>query len=83
MVAAMQEGCGSSLFKMNRLPKQLRRGVDSLFFLIGWSIWKERNARTFNGVSTSATRLEVSIQEEADAWCMAGYKHLGALMASI
>ena len=65
------------------LPKQLRRGFDSLFFLIGWSIWKERNARTFNGVSTSAARLEVSIQEEADAWCMAGYKHLGALMASI
>ncbi|XP_066392411.1 uncharacterized protein [Miscanthus floridulus] len=65
------------------LSKQLHRGFDSLFFLIGWSIWKERNARTFNGVSTSAARLEVSIQEEADAWCMAGYKHLGALMASI
>ena len=26
------------------LPKQFRRGFDSLFFLIGWSIWKERNA---------------------------------------
>jgi hypothetical protein len=43
------------------LPKQLRSGFDSLFFLIGWPIWKERNARTFNGVSTSAARLEVSI----------------------
>jgi hypothetical protein len=61
------------------LPKQLRSGFDSLFFLIGWSIWKERNAKTFDGVSTLAARLEVSIQEEADAWCMAGYKHLGAV----
>jgi hypothetical protein len=65
------------------LPKQLRSGFDSLFFLIGRSIWRERTARTFNGASTSAARLQVSIQEEADAWCMAGYKHLGALMASI
>jgi hypothetical protein len=23
-----------------RLPKQIRRGFDSLFFLVGWSLWK-------------------------------------------
>jgi len=59
----------------------IRRGFDSLFFLIGWMIWKERNARTFNGVATSAVRLGVMIQEEVDAWCLAGYRQLGALMA--
>jgi hypothetical protein len=36
-----------------RIPKPVRRGFDSFFFLIGWLIWKERNARTFNGVTTS------------------------------
>jgi hypothetical protein len=50
------------------LSKLQRRGFDSLFFLIAWTIWKERNTRTFNGVSTSA-------------WCLAGYRHLGALLA--
>jgi hypothetical protein len=58
------------------LPKLRRRGFDSLFFLIGWAIWKEQNARTFNGVSTSAARPGVQIQEEAQAWCLAGYRHL-------
>jgi hypothetical protein len=37
------------------LPTTIRRGFDSLFFLIGWLLWKERNARTFNRDATSAT----------------------------
>jgi len=31
-----------------RLLKVLRRGFDSLFFLVGWNVWKERNGRTFD-----------------------------------
>jgi hypothetical protein len=27
-----------------RLPKPIRRGFDSLFFLVRWTLWKERNA---------------------------------------
>lgn len=63
------------------LPRPQRCGFDSLFFLIGWAIWKERNARTFNGVSTSAARLGLQTQDEAEAWCRAGYRHLGPLLA--
>ena len=33
------------------------RCFDSLFFLIGWMIWKERNAKTFNEAATSAVQL--------------------------
>jgi hypothetical protein len=43
------------------VPKPIRRGFDSLFFLIGWMIWKELNTRTFNGVATSAVRMGVMI----------------------
>ena len=64
-----------------RIPKPVRRGFDSLFFLIGWMLWKERSARTFNRISTSAAQLEVSIQQEIDEWCLAGYKQLRSLMA--
>jgi hypothetical protein len=49
------------------VPKTIRRGFNSLFFLIGWLLWKERNMRTFNGVATSALQLGVVIQEEIDA----------------
>jgi hypothetical protein len=49
--------------------------VDSLFFLVGWTL-KERNARTFNGVATTPAGLALRIQEEANEWCLTGYKHL-------
>ena len=63
------------------VPKPICRGFDSLFFLIGWMLWKERSARTFNRISTSAAQLEVLIQQEIDEWCLAGYKQLRSLMA--
>ena len=44
-----------------QLPKLLRTGFDSLFFLVGWLIWKERNARTFNGVGRPAVELAALI----------------------
>jgi hypothetical protein len=39
------------------VPKVIRRGFDSLFFLIGWLLWKERNVRTFSGITTSALQF--------------------------
>jgi len=65
------------------VPKPIHRGFDSLFFLIGWMLWKERNTRTFNRVATSAAQLGAVIQEEIDAWCLAGYKHLRSLVALV
>jgi hypothetical protein len=62
------------------LPKLLRQGFDSLFFLIGWSIWKERNAQTFDAVSTPAQQLALSIVDEATEWSRAGFRKLGALI---
>jgi hypothetical protein len=36
------------------MPKQARKGFDSIVTLIGWSIWKERNARTFRRMSDAS-----------------------------
>jgi hypothetical protein len=63
------------------VDKQLRKGFDSLFFLIGWTLWKERNARTFAGPQASPMDLARKILEEAGDWCLAGYKHLLSLLA--
>ena len=62
------------------VEKHVRKGFDSLFFLIGWALWKERNARTFDGKSLSPAGLAIRIQEEANQWCLAGYKHLLSLL---
>jgi hypothetical protein len=63
------------------VDKQVRKGFDSLFFLVGWTHWKERNARTFNRTSTGPASLALKIQEEANEWCLAGYKQLLSLLA--
>jgi hypothetical protein len=56
-------------------------GFDSLFFLVGWCIRKERNARTFRATSTCARDLASVIFDEFDQWRLAGNRHLRALEA--
>jgi hypothetical protein len=62
-----------------RLPKLIRRCFDFLFFLVGWTLWKERNARTFDGTPRSVPQLLQTIEDEVTMWIAAGYRHLGAL----
>lgn len=64
------------------VPKATRRGFDSTFFLIGWLLWKERNARTFQAISTAPTRLASLIKDEFEMWCRAGVRPLCALAAA-
>jgi len=64
-----------------RLPKQIRRGFDSLFFLVCWSLWKERNARTFDRSSRQPAALLQAILEEASLWVAAGYRPLQKVLA--
>jgi hypothetical protein len=61
------------------LPKSIRRGFDSLFFPVGWTLWKERNARTFNGTPRLVAQLLQVIEDEITMWTAVGYQHLGAL----
>jgi hypothetical protein len=63
------------------LQKQAWKGFDSLFFLIGLTLWKERNTGTSDRNPTSLGNLAREIQEEADEWCLAGFKHLLSLLA--
>jgi hypothetical protein len=64
-----------------RLPKQIRRGFDSLFFLVCWSLWKDRNARTFDRSSRQPAALLQAILEEASLWVAAGYRPLQKVLA--
>jgi hypothetical protein len=63
------------------VDNQRRKGFDSLFFLVGWRLWKERNSRTFGQVRTNAAVLVTLIWEDADEWALAGYRRLKSLFA--
>jgi len=45
------------------VAKAIRRGFDSLFLLVGWLLWKKRNARTFNRVTSTATQLAWRLED--------------------
>jgi hypothetical protein len=62
------------------LPKMLCHSFDSIFFMVVWLIWKERNARTFHAMATSAAQFNIFIQEEIEAWCLVEYRHLRSLL---
>jgi hypothetical protein len=57
-----------------------KKSIASLLMLVSWEIWKERNARTFNNMSTMPTIIYDKIKLEARTWVLAGAKQLGILM---
>ena len=59
-----------------------RSGFDSLFALVSWQVWKERNARCFRGQSASFSDLLQLIKAEADCWIQAGAGDLGSMAAA-
>ena len=64
------------------VSKDLRRGFDSLVFLVSWRLWKEMNSRTFNNTSCSTGEVLGAIADEANLWVMAGFRHLRSLLPS-
>ena len=64
------------------LPGELRRAFDSAVLLATSNLWKERNRRTFDGVSKTPLQLFHLIMDEADAWITAGLTSLAPLVAA-
>jgi hypothetical protein len=53
--------------------------MDSLFALVSWEIWKERNARCFRQDANLLPQLLQIIKAQADLWAKAGAVHLRSL----
>jgi hypothetical protein len=64
-------------------PQACVKGADSLFALISWELWKERNARCFRGAATQLNAVKDQIKRQAELWIMAGNKHLGSLVQRV
>ena len=53
-------------------PKELRRDFDTFSMLVHWRIWKERNARIFQQISSPVSRVFEMIIEDLHSWRAAG-----------
>lgn len=61
---------------IKKVPKDLRKGVNSLIILGAWMIWKHRNACVFEGVAPSVNTIMRELKDELSLWCLAGAKKL-------
>ena len=62
------------------VPKDRRRGLNSLIILVTWEIWKHRNACVFEGARPSVQLLLQTMSSECALWCMAGASKLKELL---
>ncbi|WVZ78922.1 LOW QUALITY PROTEIN: hypothetical protein U9M48_026563 [Paspalum notatum var. saurae] len=61
-------------------PKDLKKGLNSLFILVVWEVWKHRNACVFERVNPEVLVVLQNIANEGSLWCSAGAKDLRFLL---
>ncbi|KAL6626269.1 hypothetical protein ACP70R_029995 [Stipagrostis hirtigluma subsp. patula] len=64
-----------------RIPKDKRKGFNTLIVMGAWLLWKHRNACVFDGARPCLSVLLRAFREEYQLWCFAGAKGLTALGA--
>jgi len=62
-----------------KIPKQLRKGFNSLCILGAWTLWKHRNACVFDGGSPSLQQALQAFKDDSQLWHISGAKGLAAL----
>lgn len=58
----------------------MRKGTASLGIIVAWSLWKHRNACTFDSVHPSAALVIQTVLDEARLWATAGAKGLSVFI---
>ncbi|GJN04629.1 hypothetical protein PR202_ga22193 [Eleusine coracana subsp. coracana] len=61
---------------VRRVPKERKKGINSLIILVAWIIWKHRNKCVFEHLSPSVTSILRELKDEHSLWCMARAKKL-------
>jgi len=62
------------------VPKQNRKGFNSLVILGAWILWKHRNSCVFDGSTPSVqVALQATFKDESYSWIACGAKGLAAL----
>nr|TKW41924.1 hypothetical protein SEVIR_1G349650v2 [Setaria viridis] len=57
-----------------------RKGLDSSFMLISWTIWRERNDRVFGRLTAQSTaQITMAITQQAQLWIETGATMMSVL----
>jgi hypothetical protein len=64
---------------VEKIPRDLQSGFNSLVILGAWSLWRHRNDCVFNGRSPSLASALTLAGDELRMWCSAGAKGLNLL----
>ena len=62
------------------VPKELRKGLNSLIILVAWEIWKHRNSCVFDNSRPSVEEVLKAVNVEGGLWCLAGASKLQELV---
>lgn len=57
---------------MRSIPKEIRKGLNSLIILVSWEVWKHRNSCVFENARPSTSLLLQTVADECSVWGMAG-----------
>uniref|UniRef100_C6JRM6 Reverse transcriptase zinc-binding domain-containing protein n=1 Tax=Sorghum bicolor TaxID=4558 RepID=C6JRM6_SORBI len=62
------------------VPKEIRKGLNSLIILVAWEIWKHRNSCVFDNKRPNIQEVFRAISSEEELWCSAGASKLQELV---
>ncbi|CAN6231704.1 unnamed protein product [Urochloa humidicola] len=62
------------------VPKEVRKGLNSLIILVAWEVWKHRNSCVFDGARPCIQEVLRAVQAEGNLWCSAGARKLQELL---
>jgi len=62
------------------VPKEARKGLNSLIILVAWEIWKHRNTCVFDNMRPNVQEVLRAISSEGGIWCSAGASKLQELV---
>jgi hypothetical protein len=61
---------------IQNVPKEEKKGLNSLFILVAWEIWKRRKDCVFNGATPNISVVVQAMARESTLWSIAGAKAL-------
>jgi hypothetical protein len=62
------------------MPKEKRKGLNSVVILGTWILWKHRNSCVFQGAQPSMEAILHEFHDERDLWGLAGARGLLSLV---
>ena len=62
------------------VPKEVRRGLNTLIILVAWEVWKHQNDCVFENSRPCIQTVLRAVSIEGGLWCYAGASKLQELM---